>query len=109
MKGPRGSLNLTPEEREVQEREWRDGAERGYELARRLGAGVTIACSRTGEGVEEAVNDLVVKVLEKRRVDEAKAVEERRWRREARLLAAMPWWKRPLWRVKAWKERERGV
>lgn len=113
------SLNLTSEETEAQEQEWRDGAEKGYELARRLGVGVTIACSRTGEGVKEAVEDLVAKVLEKRRVDEARKAEERRVeevkkaeeerrQREARLLAAMPWWKRPIWRTKSQKERDRG-
>ena len=63
------SLVLTPEEREAQEQEWREGAERGYELARKLGAKVTVACSRTGEGVEEAVDDVVMRVIEKRKAE----------------------------------------
>lgn len=63
-------LNLTPEEMEAQAQQWREGAERGYELGRRLGAKVTIACSRTGEGVDEAVDDVVMRVMEKRKAEE---------------------------------------
>ena len=66
-------LNLSLQELEVEERKWREGAEMGYELVRRLGVEATVACSRTGEGVKEAVGDLVIRVSEKRRVGEVGA------------------------------------
>lgn len=68
-------LHLGPEARKEKEDEWRDGAEKGYELARRIGAEVSIACSRTGEGVKEALDDLAVKALEKKRAKEDREAE----------------------------------
>ena len=68
-------------ERSRREEEWRKGAEEGYELARNLGVDATVACSRTGEGVNEVIHDLAVKVLEQQKLAEAEA---RRLEEEAR-------------------------
>lgn len=96
-------LNLGPEERRAKEQEWQEGAEKGYELGRKIRAKVSIACSRTGEGVKEPVNDLVMKVLEKRKADDAREREEERQRREEKLLKAMSRWKRLIWKVRSRK------
>ena len=96
-------LNLGLEDMRVKEQEWKEDAEEGYELGRRIGSKVSIACSRTGEGVKEPVNDLVMKVLEKRNADEARKREEERQRQEEKLLKAMSPWKRLIWKVRSRK------
>ena len=84
----------TPDEKRLSDEEWQEGADKGYEVARKLGVGATIACPRTGEGVKEAVEDLVVRVMHRRKAEAkaAKLFEERMRLEEKR--RRMPGWKR---------------
>ena len=74
--------DLDVNERKRREDEWGKDAERGYELAERLGVEAKVACPRTGKGVNEAFEDLVLQVMEGRKVAEGGAknllVETRR-------------------------------
>ncbi|MBE3048056.1 hypothetical protein IMZ48_37215 [Candidatus Bathyarchaeota archaeon] len=78
--------NTDAEERARREEEWRVGVDRGYELAKRLGVEAKVACPRTGEGVKEAFEGLVLQILERRKVagEEARRLEEARLAEEKR-------------------------
>ena len=73
-----GEPELTPDDMDGEERarrreEWRRGAEKCHDLAKKLGVDAKAACPRTGEGVKEAIGDLVLQILEKRKAEEEKA------------------------------------
>lgn len=67
--GPSGKIDhivveeLSVEERSKMVKEWRGCAGPGYDLARRLGFEAHTAFPRTGEGVKEVIDDLVLRVL----------------------------------------------